>query len=110
MSRLFGYYKKLLNDMEALRKSRGVNSPGAVADAMRHHAETGEYPSNHRLRGMIKRMQLTALQMAKTVPPPPPPDGPGEEAQELPLSETFTSEDPEWVVQGGNVTAIRKFV
>jgi hypothetical protein len=104
---MFGYYKKLLNDMEALRKR--TNPEGSVVDAMRHLAETGEYPKNRRLRGQVKRMLLTAMQMFETVPPcpAPEPEPPGE-TSEIPLAETF-EEYADWVVAGGNVTAIRRF-
>jgi hypothetical protein len=110
MSRLFGYWKKVLNDLETLRKKR---TPMTVGEAMRQHSITGKYPKDRKLRGQVKMMQLMALQMAKTIPSPP--SGVQAECKEAkedrPLSETFESvETPEWIVEGGGITGVRRFV
>jgi hypothetical protein len=73
MTRAFGYWKKILHDLETLRRQREKDEGKTLADAMRHYANNREYPADPVLRGQLKWHQLAARAIANTVPKAPNP-------------------------------------
>lgn len=71
MTRAYGYWKKMLHDIQTLRSQKALDAGKTLADVMRHYANTGEYPSDPALRGQLKWHQLASRAILNMVPKTP---------------------------------------